>query len=880
MWKQLSLSMCLIISACALFAQGVATGDQPTWLFRLKPDLGKVPAAREISNGYYLELIDLQTNVPAQAEYTHFIRHIVNETGVQNASEVSVEFAPDYQHVIFHQISVIREGKIVSTLKASQIKVVQEETSSGDFQYNGIKRAFVVLKDVRSNDRIDVAYTVAGFNPVYKGHFTNEFYFYSGVSVSNYFQTIITTKAHPLNFKYFNEAPSPRRFHHDDTLMYFWQDPPLKAPETSNTAPTWYSRYNSVSVTEYKSWKEVADWGMDLFQHYQVPLSPLVKNKVADLMKKAGGDKTQFASLATRFVQDEIRYLGMEIGIYTHKPHDPGQVYSQRYGDCKDKAFLLAMMLREAGINAYVALLSTTLTTGLVKEDPAPHKFNHVIVAIDNGKGYQFIDATISSQRGAFNDIFVPAYGYALVLRSETTALDEVTPGKIKKSDVRERLFVKYKEAGPSMLEADTYYDGGSADFNRNTFTGSSLTNLQDNFLRYYNRYYDSVEVEKELVVTDDPVKNQLQVSESYRLPALWKTRENGKEYFSSISHGLLEFFPNPGNSYKKGPLSLPFPLDAHYSLELHLPEIWGFPNDEYHINNDYYRFSFTIKQKDSVVTLDYRLVTLKDNIPEERVNGYLQDFKHILDRFEYTLTRGETTTGYSAPTAAPVAQGINVTGLMVCLITLAVLFLLFRYCNKLSVETIYIPGTGLPLGGWLIVLGLGLLAAIIIQAIPLFSFNLFSLSQWQTIKQLGGSNLGVLILIEETMYIILIGAYAANVYWFIKRRDIFPRAFITTIILKLCLIVLLGFCYTVIPYPANLGDFAKDIPGQFGRTAVYAAIWITYLLRSERVKTTFIEPYNAERENSNRQESADQENIETKSETDALLNADTGIQL
>lgn len=845
MWRNLYIALCLLITSNFLFAQQISVDNSPSWLFGLRPDLKKTPASRDINNGYYMELIDKQTNVPAKTEYTHFIRHIVNETGVQNASEISVEFIPDYQHVIFHKISLIREGKIVSTLKVTDIKVVQEETESANFQYNGIKRAFVVLKDVRSNDRIDVAYSLVGFNPVFKGKFSDEFYFYSDVAVTNYFQTIITTKDHPLNFRYFNESPAPRKFHHEDTLMYFWQDPPLKVPETNNSTPSWYNRYNSVSVTEYKNWKEVSDWGLTLFQKYQVPLNPDLKNQVARFLKESNGDKTLFTELATRFVQDQIRYLGLETGIYTHQPHDPGQVCSQRFGDCKDKAFLLAIMLREAKINAYVALTSTNLTSSLIKQDASPHKFNHAIVAIDNGNGYQFIDATISYQRGSLKDLYIPNYGYALVLRSETIDMVAIPPGKSKKTEVKEKLFVRYKEAGPSILEVETNYDGAAADYNREIFAGTSIADLQKNFLRYYGKYYDSIELEKEIVIQDDPVKNRLHLSETYRLPALWKIKDNGKESLEAISHVLLEYFPNPGSSYKQGPLSLSFPQNVHYTLELHLPDTWAFPMDDYHISNDSYQFDFSVVHKDSVIILDYQLSTFKDHISEDRVTAYMEDYKHILDRFDYILTRnGQTDITTPSSSTQPVVHGINATGLIVWMVLLVSLFFTFRYCNRLSVETHYLPKRGQAIGGWLVVLGIVLALSIILQGKELFSYNFFSLADWYGKERLGGTNLQLLIVIEEVFNIILTSAYAALFYWFLKKRDIFPRAFITVIILKMCLIVLLTFFYTVIPYPQNSGDFTKEMIMQFIRSAISGAIWITYVIRSERVKNTFIKPY------------------------------------
>ncbi len=46
------------------------------------------------------------------------------------------------------------------------------------------------------------------------------------------------------------------------------------------------------------------------------------------------------------------------------------------------------------------------------------------------------------------------------------------------------------------------------------------------------------------------------------------------------------------------------------------------------------------------------------------------------------------------------------------------------------------------------------------------------------------------------------------------------------------------------IPNPAALSAYRADLPWAVVRTGVYAAIWVTYVLRSGQVKSTFLEPF------------------------------------
>jgi hypothetical protein len=173
------------------------------------PQPPKKPTRDDVSNGYYYTLYDLQSNLNCNTEYTHYIRDISNESGVQNGSEVSVTFAPEFQQVVFHRISILRDGAIIDRLQLNNIKVVQEETDAGEFQYNGLKRAFQTLKDIRRGDRIDVAYSVIGFNPVFGNHYSDDFSFTTSTAVCNYYKTIITNR--PLYIQTINNAPAPQQ---------------------------------------------------------------------------------------------------------------------------------------------------------------------------------------------------------------------------------------------------------------------------------------------------------------------------------------------------------------------------------------------------------------------------------------------------------------------------------------------------------------------------------------------------------------------------------------------------------------------------------------------------------------------------------------------
>jgi hypothetical protein len=83
-----------------------------------------------------------------------------------------------------------------------------------------------------------------------------------------------------------------------------------------------------------------------------------------------------------QFVQHDIRYVAIELGIGGFQPHPATDVFLHRYGDCKDKATLMASMLHEIGVDSYFVVINSE--RGSVTPEMPAHLggFDHMILAI------------------------------------------------------------------------------------------------------------------------------------------------------------------------------------------------------------------------------------------------------------------------------------------------------------------------------------------------------------------------------------------------------------------------------------------------------------------------------------------------------------------
>jgi len=144
-------------------------------------------------------------------------------------------------------------------------------------------------------------------------------------------------------------------------------------------AVTYFPARSTSGGNSYRSWHEVGQWYARLSASSRVETPPLIQ-KVTELTAGRSTQLDKTRALA-EFVQREVRYVAIEIGIGGYQPHPAGSVLFNRYGDCKDKATLLSAMLRRIGVDSYYVL--TNSDRGSVAPDfPSMLNFNHVILAI------------------------------------------------------------------------------------------------------------------------------------------------------------------------------------------------------------------------------------------------------------------------------------------------------------------------------------------------------------------------------------------------------------------------------------------------------------------------------------------------------------------
>lgn len=134
------------------------------------------------------------------------------------------------------------------------------------------------------------------------------------------------------------------------------------------------------SVNGFSSWLEMGKWYANLASGRR-EASPAITQQVAALTASSHSQLEKMRVLA-QFVQHDIRYVAIELGIGGWQPHAASDVFTHHYGDCKDKATLLSSMLSQIGVESFYVVINSERGSVGPQTPASVGDFDHMILAI------------------------------------------------------------------------------------------------------------------------------------------------------------------------------------------------------------------------------------------------------------------------------------------------------------------------------------------------------------------------------------------------------------------------------------------------------------------------------------------------------------------
>ncbi len=613
-------------------AEQVVFAAEPSWLQAVATPTSPPQAA--VSGQRYL-LVDRQNYVDSSQvqRFSRFVIQITSTEGLEKASQLAFDFDPSYETLTIHKAQVWRAGKALDRLEPDELRVFQREANLERFLYSGTRTAYLILPDIRVGDVLEYSYTVQGNNPVMAGRYSEMLAMDWDIPIASNSLRLLVAPSRALFFQAPKESNVQVKVSESSGRReILWQQENVPAVELQSDTPAWYSPNRILSVSEFASWADVAQWAMPLYDD-AAAVDPTVQS-LADQLA-ADQDAAGKVMAALHFVQQEIRYLGMEDGIGSHRPRHAADTLYRRYGDCKDKTVLLMALLKAMGFKPSAALVSLDQGAGLPNQQPSPYLFDHVIVTLLLDGQRLWLDGTVLNQGDRLDTVAVPYYRYALLVAAEATSLtpmdSEYRPAEVS---VRHELWVQKDQ---NRLQIESQYQGEQAEQQRSQWLNSTPQAMSRRFEDYYARIYGDLVTVGAAQVSDDRQLNQLVMRETYLTPGGQQfVAEQGLDIYAD----LLDSYLKDVDSNRTQPLMLSAPIRLKQEFLVHLPKPMQIAPYQSTQDNAVFRFGLQVEPLDKqLLRISYRYESLLDSVPVAELARYREHVRRAKEQLSLNFS-------------------------------------------------------------------------------------------------------------------------------------------------------------------------------------------------------------------------------------------------
>lgn len=206
-----------------------------------------------------------------------------------------------------------------------------------------------------------------------------------------------------VRYKLVNSNLQPELSHSGSKDMLRWEVKNLAAYKLEKHSGSSYSYEpaiflgpNKFQLDDYDgdmtSWKNFGDWINNLYAK-TTGLPEDKKTFYQNLVKNVSTDREK-AEILYSYMQNNMRYVSIQLGIGGLRPFPASFVDDKKYGDCKALSNYLKSALDAVGVKSNIVIIQGGLTPRNVMEDFPANYFNHAILCIPQPKDTIWLECT------------------------------------------------------------------------------------------------------------------------------------------------------------------------------------------------------------------------------------------------------------------------------------------------------------------------------------------------------------------------------------------------------------------------------------------------------------------------------------------------------
>jgi transglutaminase-like putative cysteine protease len=572
----------VLISLAAVFpAAPAAAADQP---FFTPPSAWvdvavlPTPAAPEAATAVEVLIDDHQTRFdPAgDAYYARRAIKIFKPAGLVGVKSVSVIWSPESETMIFHTLSIIRDGKIIDLLADRKaMLVLRRETNLEQASLDGRITASRQIDGLQVGDILDFSYTRVRADPVLQGHSFDAQQINLPGLIGRYRAVISWPKGETVTWKTTPGFGEPVLATKAGRTTLTLDKTNLLAPKAPIGAPLRFRRVGLLEATSFKNWNEVSRLMAPLYAKAStIPeTSPIVAEADAIAAKTTDPKARAFAAL--QLVEDKTRYFFIGMGDGSYVPADADSTWARRFGDCKAKTALLLALLRRLGVDAEPVLVNLGAGDGIDELPPSVAAFNHVIVRVKIAGQSYWLDGTRTGDTNP-QAMHAPPHKWGLPVRAEGAALEKIVEPQITVPTTATLIRLDASKGLEALAAAriQITYSGILATQVRALVARTSRPDLERGFRQQYSNPTTGMEIEQ-VTWRDDPVHDLFTVEMTGTDDMDWRKNPDldVREFRLGAGAAPRPFAKRDPGPNQDAPFAIPYPSYSRTRTEIVLPD-------------------------------------------------------------------------------------------------------------------------------------------------------------------------------------------------------------------------------------------------------------------------------------------------------------------
>ncbi len=255
--------------------------------------------------------------------------------------------------------------------------------------YTSQRTFYVQFPRLEPNDVVELRYRIEDMTPrnEYADYFGDLAYLQQDEPVRNAEYVLISPRARSVHF----DSNLAQLLKHqsketNDTHIDWFTADDLNPIHPEPHMPSYGELSGFIHLSTFDSWESLGRWYWGFIKD-QFDADEETRRLA---LRIAGAAKTEAEKVQAVYdwVVQNTRYVALEFGVYGYKPHRAVQTLTRGWGDCKDKATAIIVLLKNLGIESRFVAVRTQLRGDLASSVASLAPFDHAIAFVPSLNWY------------------------------------------------------------------------------------------------------------------------------------------------------------------------------------------------------------------------------------------------------------------------------------------------------------------------------------------------------------------------------------------------------------------------------------------------------------------------------------------------------------